>query len=679
MRISIVSIKSDGLRCPDFDINLKFHDKLKKINLIQMPNGTGKTTIEELIKLTLSGENPDKEVVKNFRNPTTKPASGSFSLKVEVEDTSNNLGIIEFRLSFDFSNGGSSFNTNSDDYTSSSNGKVKGMIEGHSPPAELKPFLQKDIVDIFNLEGPYVKRLLSKDETQARTAIEAFTGINILQRLQDEVDAYYKKSTRGAKAGTTDSSLKKHEQDHQSAEKRKLTLEKELQKAKLARAMLDKEYTELHSTWQGNLKNNEDLNKLKEAKLKTDKALTISSKSLLNLLKDPMQMSSQVTKVLDSFNKNLGKLKLPSHATGAFFEELCDNPKCVCGNKMTDEMRLEIQNNSKTFLSEEYNSILNSVKSDIKRYQDGGSSKTKETALKEFRDTLQESEKAEDNYQTALSMGAKSASAKVQKMYQRLIDIQLLSQDEKRKIDELEAEYSEDVKKDLNVLKEKGSTSIESIKKCEKIIYALDEKIAAIKGNQEALKAKEMLNSILETAIHRTRNKITEELVTSINKALKKLMPGDENLEVVGISNCIELKQSGASQGQRLAIAYSFVTSLLERSNHKFPLLVDHPFQGLQEESINDLSKLLPKVCHQFIGFLVNVEKIGSLYSIKGNKTVDSGFRLTKEKIFYATAFRKSDQTKKLEPPAKLSTETKNGIACYDQSFFDNFNLQDEK
>ena len=51
MNIEIKGWKSEGLRCPDVDFNLDKNKRL--ITLIQMPNGTGKTTTLKLLKQCL--------------------------------------------------------------------------------------------------------------------------------------------------------------------------------------------------------------------------------------------------------------------------------------------------------------------------------------------------------------------------------------------------------------------------------------------------------------------------------------------------------------------------------------------------------------------------------------------------------------------------------------------------
>jgi ABC-type branched-subunit amino acid transport system ATPase component len=44
MKIELFGWSSRGLRCPDVDVELTLHGKVAPVSLIQMPNGTGKTT-----------------------------------------------------------------------------------------------------------------------------------------------------------------------------------------------------------------------------------------------------------------------------------------------------------------------------------------------------------------------------------------------------------------------------------------------------------------------------------------------------------------------------------------------------------------------------------------------------------------------------------------------------------
>ena len=65
MNIEIKGWKSEGLRCPDVDFNLDKNKRL--ITLIQMPNGTGKTTTLKLLKQCFYETNYNDNITK-FRN-----------------------------------------------------------------------------------------------------------------------------------------------------------------------------------------------------------------------------------------------------------------------------------------------------------------------------------------------------------------------------------------------------------------------------------------------------------------------------------------------------------------------------------------------------------------------------------------------------------------------------------
>ena len=72
MQIKILHIKSENLRCPDIEINFY---KNNKTNFIQMPNGTGKTTLINLIKNTLSDSWGD---ITEFKNTKIEAQEGLF-------------------------------------------------------------------------------------------------------------------------------------------------------------------------------------------------------------------------------------------------------------------------------------------------------------------------------------------------------------------------------------------------------------------------------------------------------------------------------------------------------------------------------------------------------------------------------------------------------------------------
>ena len=55
MRIEIAGWRGEGLRCPDIAVDLVRDGRIPQVSLVQMPNGTGKTTTLELLNATLNG------------------------------------------------------------------------------------------------------------------------------------------------------------------------------------------------------------------------------------------------------------------------------------------------------------------------------------------------------------------------------------------------------------------------------------------------------------------------------------------------------------------------------------------------------------------------------------------------------------------------------------------------
>jgi DNA sulfur modification protein DndD len=66
------------------DVQIQLGDIPAQWTLIQMPNGTGKTTTLTLMRLALSGEIPDPDLVRSFR-PDDRTPSGEFVLRITVD------------------------------------------------------------------------------------------------------------------------------------------------------------------------------------------------------------------------------------------------------------------------------------------------------------------------------------------------------------------------------------------------------------------------------------------------------------------------------------------------------------------------------------------------------------------------------------------------------------------
>ena len=96
MKINLLQFESKGLRSPDFLYNFKQNGK-KRIHLLQMPNGTAKTTTLELFRACFAEKKWTRNEVSNFRRRGSTNKSGYFKIQMEFGDD-----IYWIELVFDF-------------------------------------------------------------------------------------------------------------------------------------------------------------------------------------------------------------------------------------------------------------------------------------------------------------------------------------------------------------------------------------------------------------------------------------------------------------------------------------------------------------------------------------------------------------------------------------------------
>ena len=83
--VEVAGWSAEGLRCPDHEVSFikdKDRQDIFPISLIQMPNGTGKTTTLELLRAALSGsaQNWSADQVQSLRKRNFQSISGQFQV-----------------------------------------------------------------------------------------------------------------------------------------------------------------------------------------------------------------------------------------------------------------------------------------------------------------------------------------------------------------------------------------------------------------------------------------------------------------------------------------------------------------------------------------------------------------------------------------------------------------------
>lgn len=185
VKLSILGWSASNLRCPDHQIFLCPENSQTpcKVTLIQMPNGTGKTTTLDLLRATLSGSAKQwtPEQITEFGNNNNSAFLGSFVVRLSLENKP-----ITFELNFDFKREKVNYRTT---YGS-------GIKDGFSPPPSIKKFLNPEFVSLFVFNGELARNLLDSKQTRARDAIDSLFQLFLLEDVANEFQQNWESYTK---------------------------------------------------------------------------------------------------------------------------------------------------------------------------------------------------------------------------------------------------------------------------------------------------------------------------------------------------------------------------------------------------------------------------------------------------------------------------------------------------
>jgi DNA sulfur modification protein DndD len=90
-QFTLLGWSASGLRCPDHEVNLCLPDNHflpYPVTLVQMPNGTGKTTTLTMLRAALSGSAKEwnSEKIRALRRSGDSATFGQFVVKIAVNN-----------------------------------------------------------------------------------------------------------------------------------------------------------------------------------------------------------------------------------------------------------------------------------------------------------------------------------------------------------------------------------------------------------------------------------------------------------------------------------------------------------------------------------------------------------------------------------------------------------------
>lgn len=662
MRIDLAGWESAGLRCPDVTVDLRIGKKVPKVALIQMPNGTGKTTTLELLHATLSGAaqdaalwTPDK--VRKYRRSRDTVSKGRFKVTLLIDGKP-----LSIELSLDFESGQAT-------YRSTSPGSGGVVPRWHVPPA-VHRFLAAEFLNLFIFDGEFANRLLDGDYAEADRAVDALCQLYLLDHVADFTKQFWERASR-AQGAKTATGLARLQEYRAQLLKRQKKLKEAVIDGKAEVGDLEKKIAILDEKIRARLSSvTTTKQRFDTAQLEQIEAQAIvkaRSADIMAAMRLPHALHPTLGVQLVALRDNLDRLRLPENTSAQFFEELVQEAECICGRPMDEHSIEEIRTRAKRYLDADDAGFINALKSDIEQFAGPSTSSEEDSGYARVSRLVIELK--------AAARTAKTAEDQLRALKQQLID------DGDDQLATWQKDFEEATQRHgavealLANIEAPGKAhegeETQSLSLITKLLEDAKQKIAEITKTVQLRAETDLIQELLGRAGKIARQRIKEELVKESNARLLKVLANDP-LEIERIDRSIRLKhQDGASVGQTLSVGYTFLMSVLSRGNNDFPLVVDSPANPIDEGVRRQIGRLVPQLCSQFVGFTINTERPGFVDTLES----------CAEDMRFLTLFRKTPGTQRLMKnlPKGRYTESGNAVLVDDKDYFYRFDVKDEE
>jgi DNA sulfur modification protein DndD len=662
--LRILGWKAVGLRCPDHEIDCcNSHGVPHAISLIQMPNGTGKTTTLALLRAAFSGAASDevwnRAYVRELRKDDESTKSGSFELRLSLND--KRLTII---MELDFESGTVDYKTTFG----------SGQEEGFHPPLEVRRFMNEDFVNFYIFDGELADHLLSNKFTDAEKAVESLFQVHLLDKMAQKVQEYWDDKTQSVTA-----------KDEKGYTRRKNRLDK--WRGRLSAVIREK------SDLDKRLKNVSQQHKRqqdryeKEIKKETERADRVRNadatvknykqqtrdcaRAILDNMRQPNALSPVFAVAMYDLKAGLDRVKLPESAAREFFEELTAEKECICGRPIDDLIRATIKDRAHHYLGSDDVFLLNSMKSAVsesvgespqKAYNELGASM-------ETLSTIVSSLHTAENDLSELKTAVERSDPEVMKAKE---EIDRLAREREQIVGQLQRFEGKDLKVRIDRIDTVDPDRVWAVATIQDVVKFLEVRLAEVANTLTLKQKKDILTDIIKKAHALARQSIALEIRDDANQRIAALMPYN-NIRIDRIDSCLVLRgRSGGSVGETLSVAYAFLSTLFSRADqHQLPFVVDSPANPIDYEIRTKIGELIPSLAGQFIGFVISSEREKFLPSVKKASNGD---------IQFVTLFRKGATHHEARAEACHDcVKTADGFRVGDESFFNEFQLDTEE
>lgn len=659
MKIELIAWSSRGLRCPDVDIDLMHNGNPARVTLIQMPNGTGKTTTLKMLRAAMTGQASQwtSEEIKSLRRPGETNSEGTFILKLRVDGRP-----MTFELVFNFHEGKVDYQT-----TSPGSG---GITNNWNPPPNVRRFLDERFVRLFIFDGEFADELLNSNSAEAAKAIDALFQLYLLEEIKNFAEQDWQNTTRNK--ATTQKGLTQKRNKVNKLDERVRFIENIKTKNLNVLSILETGINDIEQRIQDNISVNESLRNEFLAKKEQEKEASLkveaSTSKVMSQIRRPHALHSVFATSLIELKKQFDRLRLPASTSSQFFKELLEEEDCICGRLLDEHSREILEQRAELYLAEETSGFLNSLKHNIsvQLLQNSHEAEKELTkAIEEIVDNISSKQMA-STARNVLEQQLVEQGDEELKEWQH--SLQTKKEEKKKRelqLQEINRPYQSyrDDPKDF----EKNSC-LQALKKFQK---DAEDELAEMTGTIELYKRTRALKKILESATNKARENLRTVITQECNSKLETVLYRDP-IRIDKIERSIKLlNQTNASVGQTLSVGYTFLTTILSRGQHQFPLVIDSPANPISIEVRRQIAKLIPSLCEQFIGFTISSERVGF---------TDTIYNISPQEIKFVTLFRKTSGTTKLLKilPKQGVTENSNCVLIEGKDYFDKFDMEED-
>ncbi|MDK1389898.1 AAA family ATPase [Sinorhizobium sp. 8-89] len=602
MELRVLGWRYENLRGGLRNVTIHLESHSSRWALIQMPNGTGKTTTMALFRAVFSGEPLSESFVRDLRASDDVEA-GLFEISLSSDKKRYRI-----QLKLDFIRGTYQYRT------ARAEERGGGMTDGLSLPEELKRLFTPEFTRLFVFDGELAKEIRAVGKDRAAAAISTLYRLDQLDNLFPQIKRLVEDQQQRAAAVSTTTKRKGVTQwqrafDAASARRALLATQlRELQgKKKEATTRREKLQLQMNERIEQDsaLKKRKEL--LDEKRVEIDLAVLDTSSQSLGILRTPAKLHRRILARLQGLGTKLTHLKLPKTISAEFFKELADQEECVCGSHITPDIRTKILARADNYLAEDQILVINKMKLVLR--ESSADATEFNTVIRALSTHLRDRDRNRMQHDQLETERVEAGDTEMERLRNE-------ARQADRDLESAESGIEKLTTRDSLRQQQLGLTHEHNIPLCDAEVNRCRDKLATATDTLRFVTQAERMKGLILAISKVALDKLRERVRIATNDKLSKFVPS-ESLRVSRIGGSLELTSGGlvskssVSEGQSLAVAYAFLTSLLSEAPYKLPFIVDSPAVSLDTAVRREVGELIPDLFDQMIMFVISSEREG--------------------------------------------------------------------